>query len=60
MTATTKVFTMITKDSFERKTIIVTTYGEIKTSKSLNAVIKLLYDRFIQTHRACFINNDKV
>ena len=50
----------ITKESFERKTIIVTTYGEIKTNKSLNAVTKLLDDRFIQTHRACFINNGKV
>ena len=50
----------ITKDSFERKTIIVTTEGEIKTSKSLNAIIKLLDDRFIQTHRACYINSDKV
>ena len=50
----------ITKDSFERKTIIVTTYGEIKTSKSLNSLMKLLDDRFIQTHRACYINGNKV
>ena len=50
----------ITKDSFERKTIIVTTYTEIKTNKSLNSLIKLLDDRFIQTHRACYINNDRV
>ena len=47
-------------DSFERKTILVTTYGEIKTSKSLNSITKLLDSRFIQTHRACFINSDKV
>ena len=50
----------ITTDNFERKTIIVTTYGEIKTSKTLNYISKLLDDRFIQTHRACFINSDKV
>ena len=50
----------ITKDSFERKTIIVTTYGEIKTSKSLSSMVKLLDDRFIQTHRACYINSDRV
>ena len=50
----------ITKDSVERKTIIVTNYGEIKTSKSLKEVIDMLDDRFIQTHRACYINNDKV
>lgn len=50
----------ITKDSFERKTIIVTTYGEIRTSKTLNFIIKLLDCRFIQTHRACYINSDKI
>ena len=50
----------ITKDSFERKTIIVTTYGEIKTGKSLNEIVKLLDCRFIQTHRACYVNKDKV
>lgn len=50
----------ITTDSFERKTILVTTYGEIKTSKTLNSITKLLDSRFIQTHRACFINSDKV
>lgn len=50
----------ITKDSFERKTIIVTINGEIRTSKSLNSIMGLLDDRFIQTHRACYINKDKV
>lgn len=50
----------ITKDSVERKTIIVTNYGEIKTSKSLREIIDMLDDRFIQTHRACYINSDKV
>lgn len=50
----------ITKDSFERKTIIVTAYGEIRTGKSLNFIVKLLDDRFIQTHRACYINSDRV
>ena len=50
----------ITKDSFERKTIIVTTYGEIKVSKSLKEVVGMLDDRFIQTHRACYVNDNKV
>ena len=49
----------ITKDSFERKTIIKTNYGECKVSKTLNEVISLLDSRFVQTHRACFINTDR-
>ena len=49
----------ITKDSFERKTIIKTNYSEIKLNKSMNEVIALLDNRFIQTHRACYINNDR-
>ena len=50
----------ITKDSFERKTIIVTTTGEIKVSKPLKEIISMLDDRFIQTHRACYVNDNKV
>lgn len=49
----------ITKDSFERKTIIKTDNNEIKISKSLTEVRKMLDDRFIQTHRACYINKDR-
>ena len=49
----------ITKESFERKTLIKTNYGEFKVSKSLNDVVKLLDSRFIQTHRACYINSDR-
>lgn len=49
----------VTKDSFERKTIIKTDYSEIKVSKSMNDVIQMLDKRFIQTHRACYINEDR-
>ena len=49
----------ITKDSFERKTIIKTDYTEFKVSKTLLEIRKLLDDRFIQTHRACYINSDR-
>lgn len=49
----------ITKDSFERKTIIKTDYSEIKVNKSMNDIIKMLDGRFIQTHRACYINIDR-
>lgn len=49
----------ITKESFERKTIIKTDYGEFKVNKSLREIIKMLDSRFIQTHRACYINIDR-
>lgn len=49
----------LTKESFERKTIIKTDYTEFKVRKSLNEIIGLLDDRFIQTHRACYINLDR-
>jgi len=49
----------ITKDSFERKTIIKTDYTEFKVNKTLAQIIDMLDDRFIQTHRACYINDDR-
>lgn len=50
----------ITKDSFERKTIIKTDYSEFKINRPLAEISELLDDRFSQTHRACYINNDRV
>lgn len=50
----------ITKESFERKTIIKTDYSEIKVNKSMNDIIKMLDNRFVQTHRACYINIDRM
>ena len=49
----------ITKESFERKTIIKTDYNEFKVNNSLTEIISMLDDRFIQTHRACYINSDR-
>lgn len=49
----------LTKESFERKTIIKTDYSEFKVNKTLSELIKMLDDRFIQTHRSCYINNDR-
>lgn len=49
----------ITKDSFERKTIIKTDYTEFKVNKTLAQIIDMLDGRFIQTHRACYINDDR-
>lgn len=50
----------ITKESFERKTIIKTDYTEFKVNKPMHEIISMLDDRFIQTHRACYINKDRV
>lgn len=47
----------ITKDSFERKTIIKTDYCEFRVNNSLIEVVGMLDSRFIQSHRACYINN---
>ena len=49
----------VTKESFERKTIIQTAYAEYKIGMPLKKVVELLDDRFIQTHRACYINLDR-
>lgn len=49
----------ITKDSFERRTIIKTDYSEFKVNKSLSEIVAMLDERFIQTHRACYINSDR-
>jgi len=49
----------LTKESFERKTIIKTDYAKFKVNKTLNELVKMLDDRFIQTHRSCYINNDR-
>ena len=49
----------LTKESFERKTIIKTDYTEFKVSKTLTDLVEMLDDRFIQTHRSCYINQDR-
>ena len=50
----------ITKESYERKTIIKTDYTEFKLNKSLCEIISQLDDRFIQTHRSCYVNTERV
>ena len=49
----------LTKESFERKTIIKTDYTEFKVNKTLNDIIDMLDERFIQTHRSCYINDER-
>ena len=50
----------ITRDSIDRKSIIVTDYNEIRIGKHLNEIEQMLTDDFIKTHRACFINKKRV
>lgn len=49
----------ITKDSVERKTIIVTDYENFKVNNSLSSIKEMLSGEFVQTHRACIINKDR-
>lgn len=49
----------ITKDSFERKTVIVTDNDEFKLNKSLSSIKEMLDNSFVQTHRACIINKNR-
>ncbi|MBR3198414.1 MAG: response regulator transcription factor [Bacilli bacterium] len=50
----------ITRDSIERKCIIVTDYNEFKVGKNLNEIEKMLNDNFVKTHRACFMNQKRI
>ncbi len=50
----------VTTDTVSRKTIIVTNYTQFKVNKSLKEIMIGLDARFIQTHRACIVNMDKV
>lgn len=48
----------ITRDSVERKCLIVTAYGEFYNPINLNELALKLNDDFIQTHRACYANKE--
>ena len=50
----------LTKESLSRKTVIVTDYNEFYISQSLNSIKDLLNEDFIQTHRACIVNKNRV
>lgn len=49
----------ITKESFERKTIIKTDYTAYSVSIALSNIKEMLDDRFIQTHRSCLVNKNR-
>lgn len=50
----------ITRDSIDRKCIIVTDYSEFRINKSLSDIENNLNDNFVKTHRACLINKKRV
>ena len=50
----------IYRDSIEEKTSIVTKDKEYKIRDSLSKIMDNLDERFYQTHRACYVNKDKI
>lgn len=50
----------ITRDSVERKCIIVTDYSEFHIGKSLAELESIVNKNFIKTHRACLINKKRI
>ena len=50
----------ITRDGIDRKAVIKTENNEYRTYKTLLELIELLDDRFVQTHRACIVNMQRV
>ena len=50
----------ITRDSVERKCIIVTDYNKFKVGKNLSELEKMVNDNFIKTHRACLMNKKRI
>ena len=50
----------ITRDSVDRKCIIITDYNEFKVGKSLSELESMVNDNFVKTHRACIVNRRRV
>ena len=50
----------ITRDSVDRKCMIVTDYTTFKVGKNLNEIEKMVTDNFIKTHRACLMNKKRI
>lgn len=60
ITIPTKDILYITRETLERKSIIVTEYHKFKTNKPLNELLEMLGNPFRESHRACLINMDRV
>ena len=50
----------ITRDSVERKCIIVTDYNNFHVGKSLSELEEMVNDNFVKTHRACLMNTKRI
>lgn len=50
----------ITRDSIDRKCIIVTDYSEFRVSKNLNEIEEMVNENFVKTHRACLMNKKRI
>lgn len=50
----------ITRDSVDRKCIIVTDYNEFKVGKNLKELEAMVNANFVKTHRACLMNSKRV
>jgi two-component system response regulator AgrA len=50
----------ITRETFERKTIIKTAYGIYKINENISTIMEELDDRFFQTHRSCIVNTNHI
>ena len=50
----------ITRDSITRKTIIKLDYGEFNINMPISKLAELLSCDFVKTHRACYINKNRV
>ena len=50
----------ITRDSVERKCVIVTDYSEFHVGKSLSELEAMVNDNFVKTHRACLMNKKRI
>lgn len=55
-----RAITYITRDKEERKILIHTDTNVFKLNMNLNDVTALLDDRFVQTHRSCIANHQRV
>ena len=50
----------VTKDTVNRKTVIVTDNNIYKTYITLNELLKKLSPTFVQSHRSCIVNKDRI
>ncbi|MBR2833193.1 MAG: response regulator transcription factor [Bacilli bacterium] len=50
----------VTRDSIDRKCVIVTDYSVFRVNKTLGEIESELNDNFVKTHRACFVNKRRI